>query len=103
LADQSHGRVTKYVLVLAEFAYPWLTGRVVEVGVLLLDATLAGSILVQLGSTASRLSRRRGLLWWWRSRWTSCGSIRKGRGRVCACSIHVGTGLGALRRHHRGI
>ena len=48
LPDQSHGRMAKYVLVFAEFAYPRLTWRVVEVGVLLLNATLAGSILVQL-------------------------------------------------------
>jgi len=48
LPDQSHGRMAKYVLVFAEFAYPRLTWRVVEVGVLLLNATLAGSILIQL-------------------------------------------------------
>lgn len=48
LPDQSHGRMAKYVLVLAEFAYPRLTWRVVEIGILLLNATLAGSILIQL-------------------------------------------------------
>lgn len=103
LADQSHGRVTKYVFVLAEFAYPWLGGWIVEVGVLLLDATLASSVLVQFGGTTPWFSRRRGLLWWWGARWTSCSPIGEGWRGVCTRTIHVGAGLGTLGRHHRGI
>jgi hypothetical protein len=47
LPDQGHGRMAEDVLVLAEFAYPGLAWGVVEVGVLLLNATLAGGILVE--------------------------------------------------------
>lgn len=46
LANESHGRVAKNVFVLAKLADPWLTGWCVKVGVLLLDTTLAGSVLV---------------------------------------------------------
>jgi len=95
--------MTKDILVLAELAYPWLTGWVVEVGILLLYAALAGSVLVEFGCATSGLSRRRGLLWWWGSRRPTCGAIGKGRGRVGACPVHIWACLSALGRHHRGI
>ena len=103
LPDQGLRRTPKDVFVFAEFADPGLTRRVVEVGVLLLDATLASSVLVQFGGTTPWFSRRRGLLWWWGARWTSCSPIGKGWRGVCTRTIHVGAGLGTLGRHHRGI
>jgi hypothetical protein len=103
LPDESQRRVAEDVLIFAELADPRLTRWVVEIGVLLVPATLAGSMIVQLLCTASRLPRRRGLLWRWGSSRTACTPIWKGRRRVCTCPIHVGTRLGALGRHHRGV
>jgi hypothetical protein len=56
LSDQGLGRSSEDVFVFAEFANPGLARRVVEVGVLLLRASFASRVCVELGGTASRLA-----------------------------------------------
>ena len=98
LSDEGLGRTPKDVLVFTELADPGLAWRVVEVGVLLLRPALAGSICVELRSASSWLARWRRLLW---------GLATLGRWWTPICwwmnSIHIGTRLGTLCQHSRGV
>lgn len=98
LSDEGLRRTPKDVFVFAELADPGLARRVVEVGVLLLRPALAGSICVELRSAASWLARWRRLLWrlstlgrWWTPIYWWMNSI------------HIGTCLGTLCQHSRGV
>jgi hypothetical protein len=97
LADQRHGLVAKDVLELAELADPGILGRVVEVCILLLDAALVGSVLVQLPRAALGLRGRRGLLLLWLGALLRRG-VPAGGGGVRA--VHPGARLRALGGHH---
>lgn len=98
LSDQSLRRTAKDIFVFTEFANPGLAGRVVEVGVLLLSPALAGSVSIELRSTASWLARGRRLL---------RGLAALGRRGTSICwgmhTIHAGACLGTLGRDSRVI
>lgn len=98
LSDQGLRRTPEDIFVLAELADPGLTGRVVEVGVLLLCPSLTGSICVEFRSAASWLAWWRRLLWrlpalgrWWTP--------------ICwwMNPAHIGTCLCALCQHSRSV
>lgn len=69
LSDQGLRRTSEYIFILAELADPGLTGRIVEIGVLLLGATFASSVCVELGGAAPGLARWGGLLRRLRTLW----------------------------------
>lgn len=96
LPDQCFWLVSKDVLEFAELADPRVVRRAMGIGVLLLDAALVRSMLVQLRGTTLRFRGRRGLL-------LRLGALL-GRsvpvGRRCVGAVHPRARLRALRGHH---
>lgn len=57
LTNKGHGLMTENVFIFTKLADPWLTWRIVEICVFLLNATFPRSVLVQLRCTSSRFAR----------------------------------------------
>jgi hypothetical protein len=84
LSDQGLRRSSEDVFVFAELADPGLARGVVEVGVLLLRASLASRVRVELRGTASGLAG-------WRSLLRGLGTLWRRRGLTCRllCAVHT--------------
>ena len=98
LSDQGLRRSSEDVFVFAELADPGLARGVVEVGVLLLRASFASRVRVELGGTASGLAG-------WGRLLRGLGTLWRRRGPTCRllCAVHTWACLCALSRYSRGI